>query len=366
VGEAGHLARDLAGLGSRIFLVTGKNSSRHDHVLAGVPGVTGRATIEGEPTIERIDELVGYGRIQEVDVVVGVGGGSVLDTAKALAALVPNLGPPLHYLEVVGDGAPLEEAALPTVLIPTTAGTGSEMTRNAVLTSRADRQKVSLRHQSMLARLAIVDPLMTVSCPPTLTAACGLDALTQCIEPFVSRFANPLTDAIALSGIRRGAASLQTAFDDSSDIDARTNVAWMSVAGGIALANAKLGVVHGLAGPLGGTFSAAHGDLCGALLPSAFDVNARAAAARGGSEIVKRFDAVAQAVTGDDKAVALDGAAWLADLVSSLGVKPLGDAGVTSASFDDLIERSLVSSSMAGNPVDLTEDELREVLERAV
>jgi alcohol dehydrogenase class IV len=285
----------------------------------------------------------------------------MIDTGKAVAALLTNGGDPLDYVEVIGKGQPLTKASAPYMAIPTTAGTGAEVTRNAVLGSPEQRVKVSLRSAFMLPRLALVDPELTYDLPAQLTATTGMDALTQLIEAFVSVKANPLTDAICREGMMRAARSLRRAYEHGDDVPARQDMCVASLFGGMALANAGLGAVHGLAGPLGGMFDAPHGALCAALLPHVMEVNRgmiRGPAGRGAvsapTEIVKRFEEVAKTV-GD-----------LGELVRALKIPPLRQYGVKRGDFAAIIERSKSSSSMKGNPLPLRDEELREILERAL
>ncbi len=246
--------------------------------------------------------------LHEADLVVGMGGGSVIDAAKAIAALLTNPGDPLDYLEVIGRGLPLANACAPMMAIPTTAGTGAEVTRNAVLASPAHRVKVSLRSASMLPDVAIVDPELTLSMPPAVTAATGLDALTQCLEPFVSHLATPLTDGFCREGLARAARSLRRAYHHGSDVAARRDMALASLCGGLALANAKLGAVHGFAGPIGGMFDAPHGAVCARLLPLVMTANVRALEERSpNSPALVRYAEVAKIVTGDADASIADG-----------------------------------------------------------
>ena len=226
--------------------------------------------------------------------VVGIGGGSVIDTAKAIAALVSNSGEPLDYLEVIGKGCALERAPVAFIALPTTAGTGSEVTRNAVLGSPEHGVKASLRSPMMLPRLSVIDPELTVELPPALTASTGLDALTQLIEPYVSSRANAMTDLYCLEGMRRVSRSLRRAFVDGGDKEARTDMAFASLLGGLALANAGLGVVHGFAAPMGGMFDAPHGAVCAALLPHGVAANIRALRSRGANgDALRRYAEVA-------------------------------------------------------------------------
>jgi len=357
-------------MGRRALVVTGRNPERAAALWArlseaGVAHVTFAA--ETEPTIDMTLRGTQHAREHACDLVIGMGGGSVLDTGKTVAALLTNPGEPLDYLEVIGRGQPLENQSAPYIAIPTTAGTGTEVTRNAVLASPEHRVKVSLRSPGMLPALALVDPDLTVSLPPALTAQTGLDALTQVIEPFVSNQANPLTDAICREGMRRASRSLLRAYEHGDDMAARTDMAFASLCGGLALANAKLGAVHGFAGPFGGMFDAPHGAVCAALLPHVMAVNVAALRERQpGNPVLRRYDEVAQVLTGDATADAADGVAWIADLCAMLQVPGLATYGVSADDFDDLIEKSARSSSMKGNPVELIPAEMRRILERSL
>jgi alcohol dehydrogenase class IV len=297
----------------------------------------------------------------------GFGGGSVLDSGKAIAALLTNKGEPLDYLEVIGRGQAISKPSAPYVAMPTTAGTGAEVTRNAVLGSPEHQVKVSLRSPYMLPRVAIVDPELTVGLPADITAATGLDALTQLIEPYVSHKSNPLTDALCKEGISRVARSLARACAKPMEIAAREDMALASLFGGLALANAKLGAVHGIAGPLGGMFPAPHGATCAALLPHVMAVNVQALLARQPDNVaVSRFDDVAQLLTGDSGATADQGVAFIQDLCSRLEIPKLRSYGMSEVAFPELIEKSMRASSMQGNPIPLEEAELYEILRRAL
>ena len=323
--------------------------------------------VAGEPTIELIRAGIRLAKQECCDVVVSLGGGSVLDAGKAIAVLVTNGGDPLDYAEVIGKGQAITKPGLPFIAIPTTAGTGAEVTRNAVLFSPEHHVKVSLRGQHLLARVALVDPELTYNLPPAITANTGLDALTQLIEPFVSCRANPLTDALCREGLRRVARSLRQAYATGAP-EARADMALASLFGGLALANAGLGAVHGFAAPLGGMYDAPHGALCAALLPAVMTVNEKAVHSRTGvppvnldkedrrdacPTIIQRFEEVRQ-IIGD-----------LAELGQALGVKPLRELGVRRAEFPVIIEKAAVASSMKGNPAKLTPAQLGEILELA-
>jgi alcohol dehydrogenase class IV len=320
-----------------------------------------------EPTIDLILQGVHRARAQKCDLVIGIGGGSALDTGKAIAALLTNGGHPLDYLEVIGRGKPLTRPAAPYIAIPTTAGTGAEVTRNAVLGSPDHQVKVSLRSPLMLPRLAIVDPELTYDLPPAITASTGLDALTQVLEPFVSHLANPLTDALCREGLHRAARSLRRAYEHGHDTAARADMALTSLCGGLALANAKLGAVHGFAGPFGGMFSAPHGATCAALLPHVMAVNVQALQTRQpDSAALIRYTEVAQILTGRETAAARDGVEWVQALCRDLQIPPLSTYGLTEADFPALIEKSARASSMKGNPLELTGAEMAEILSRAL
>ena len=365
--EVGPIA---AQMGSRALVVTGSTPARAAPLLdalaeQGIDAVT--YSVAKEPTVGTARLGAQRARETSCDLVIGFGGGSTLDAAKAISALVTNGGDPLDYLEVIGRGQPITNPALPCITIPTTAGTGAEVTRNAVLASTEHQVKVSLRSPLMLPRLALVDPELTHTLPPAVTASTGLDALTQVVEPYVSHLANPLTDALCREGMRRAARSLRRAYEHGHDEAARQDMALTSLFGGLALANAKLGAVHGFAGPLGGMFSAPHGVICGRLLPYAVAVNVRALQDRmPHSEALHRYDEVAQILTGNPDATADDGVAWVQELCDVLRVPSLADNGVTPDDFPVLIEKAAISSSMKGNPIKLTPDELREILVQAL
>ncbi len=365
--EAGALA---AGLGRRAFVITGRSVERAAPLLdglkvAGVEAVT--FAVAGEPTTDLVREGTAQARAANCDLVIGMGGGSVIDAGKAIAALLTNGGDPLDYLEVIGRGQPITQLSAPYIAIPTTAGTGAEVTANAVLASPEHKQKVSLRSPSMLPRVALVDPALTYSMPPALTASTGLDAFAQVLEPYVSLMANPLTDTLCREGLMRVAHSLRQAYRNGKDAEAREDMALVSLFGGLALANAKLGAVHGLAGVLGGMFDAPHGALCGRLLPFVMDANVKALQARDPDSLaLERYDDVAVILTGEWDVEAADGVAWVQDLCKALGAPGLATYGVTAGVFADVIEKAMASSSMKGNPIELTTAELRGILMRAL
>ena len=358
-----------APLGRRALVVTGARPERAAELVALLEkhGITGRVvTARGEPTVEAVRQAVAQAHEHGCDLVVAIGGGSALDLGKATAALVANGGDVLDYAEVIGAGRRLEKASLPLVAIPTTAGTGSEVTRNAVVQSSEHRVKVSLRSPSMLPRVALIDPQLTRSLPPAITASTGLDALTQVIEPFVSLKANPLTDGFCREGMRAAARSLQRAYEEGSDMEARRGMALASLCGGLALANAGLGAVHGFAGPLGGLLDAAHGALCARLLPFVMEANLAALRARAPeNQMLARYDEVAALLTARPQARAEEGVAWVHALCEALHVPALREHGLRREQFTEVVQKSEAASSMQANPIRLTRSELEAVLAAA-
>jgi alcohol dehydrogenase class IV len=366
-GRAAELPALLAGLGTRALVCTGASPQRHDRLLAGLAMPAAVFAVAGEPTVELARAGAAAAREHGADVIAAIGGGSVIDLAKAVSMLLGNGGDPLDYLETAGAGRAITRPSLPCVAVPTTAGTGAEVTANAVLTSPRHGLKASLRSPLMIPRVALVDPLLTLSCPPAVTAASGLDALTQCLEPFVSVQANPLTDALAREGLRRAAAGLRAAYADGGSHAARADMAMCSLLGGMALANAKLGAVHGLAGVIGGMAAVPHGMACAALLAPVIEANLRALrAAQPGHPALARYAEAAGLLTGSAGAPVSDGLAWIRQTVTLLGVPGLAAFGLTPAHADAAAAGALGASSTQGNPIRLTRDDLREVFLRAL
>jgi alcohol dehydrogenase class IV len=367
VKQAAPAAKEL---GRRALLVTGRSPDRAQSLAKAfnTAGVScALFSIETEPTLEMIAHGLEAARQEACDFVVSFGGGSVIDAGKAIAALLTNPGELMDYLEVIGRGQPLRAASAPFIAIPTTAGTGSEVTRNAVLASPEHRVKVSLRSPQMLPRLAIVDPELTFSLPPTATARSGCDALSQLIEPYVSSRANPLTDGYCLEGLRRVGRSLRRAYHDGASAEARTDMSLAALLGGLSLANAGLGIVHGFAGPIGGMFSAPHGALCAALLPSGMQANIKALRTRNpASEALDRYRVTASILTGKPDARAEDGVEWVRDLCRELQTPPLASYGVTLKDVPVLVEKASRASSTRGNPIELTPEEMSAMLVEAM
>ena len=366
-GKRWETAQAVAGLGAKGLLVTGARPDRAQWVKQALPEAELTFfSVPGEPTIEMAERGAELARARGAEFVIAVGGGSVIDGGKAIAALATNRERAMNYLEVIGTGKPLLEAPLPFIAIPTTAGTGAEVTRNAVLGSREHRVKVSLRSPKMLPSAAIVDPELTYHLPAELTASTGMDALTQLIEPFLGRRANPLTDAICRDGIPRAARALPRAFADGQDREARQEMALASLLGGLALANAGLGAVHGFAAPIGGMFPAPHGAVCAALLPHALTVNLAALQARGeDAGALARFHELARLLTGRAGATPEEGIAAVTELCKALKIPKLSAHGIASQDFAELAARAAQASSMKANPITLSTEELTEILARA-
>lgn len=323
--------------------------------------------VDGEPTVELARRGADVARTGRCDVVIGFGGGSAIDAGKAIAALAANPGDVLDYLEVVGQGKHLPKPSLPYIAIPTTAGTGSEVTRNAVLGSPEHKVKASLRSTSMLPALAVVDPELTVHLPPPMTASTGLDALTQLIEPLVSIRANPVTEMICRDGLRHVRQSLVRAYEQGDDIEARTGMSYASLLGGLALANAGLGVVHGFAAPIGGMFPAPHGAVCAALLAWGMEANILALRERDPEgRALMRYREVAALLTGVEDADALDGVECVREVVRRFNIPRLRAYGVTVDDVRVLVEKASKASSMKANPIVLTTGELTAVLQSAL
>lgn len=365
--EVGPISRSF---GQRALLVTGQNPARASRLLAllaeqGVEVYT--FSVSGEPDVNIVEQGVSRAKQADCTLVISFGGGSAIDAGKAIAAMLANEGQLLDYLEIIGRGKALAKPSAPFIAIPTTAGTGSEVTRNSVLASPEHRVKVSLRSPLMLARVALVDPELTYDLPPALTASTGLDALTQLIEPYVSSRSNPITDALCREGMPRAAGALRQAFEKGSDTAAREDMAVASLFGGFALANAGLGAVHGFAGPIGGMFPAPHGAVCAALLPDVMEINLAAIRARAvGSEAARKYTETARMLTGESKAAAADGITWVRQLVKDLRIPSLRAYGVGQADVAELVQKAAKASSMKANPITLTPEELREALERAL
>ncbi len=369
-GKVAEVGPAAAEFGERALMVTGKSTDRAAPLIDDLRqgGVrTSLFPIEGEPTISAARAGVERARAEGCDMVIAMGGGSAVDGGKAIAAILGNGGDPLDYIEVIGKGQKIHRPSVPFVAIPTTAGTGAEVTRNAVLASPEHRVKASLRSPLMLPRLAVVDPDLTLDLPAAVTAATGLDALTQLIEPYVSARANPMTDMFCVEGIRRAWRSLRRAYEEPHDRAARADMAFASLLGGLALANAGLGVVHGFAAPIGGMFPAPHGAVCAALLPHGMETNLKALRERAPEhESLARYQEIATILTGDPAAKPEEGVARVRELTAALRIPALSTYGLKDAGIPAVVEKAARASSMKANPIPLTEQELVRVLTDAM
>jgi len=365
--EAGPI---VAQMGKRALVVGGKTKERATQLFQILNEAQVEATyysIPEEPTVDMVIQGVASAREAGCDIIIGFGGGSPLDTAKAIAILYTNPGDIYDYLEVIGRGRPFEAPPLPNIAIPTTAGTGTEVTKNAVIASPQHRVKVSLRHNWLLPQVALVDPILTHSSPPQTTAFAGMDALTQSLEPFVSPKANPMTNGICIEGMERAARSLLRAYINGEDGAAREDMAIVSLFGGIALANAGLGAVHGFSGTMGGMLPVPHGALCARLLPFVMDMNVCALTERDpANPAMAGYAEIARILTNNPQAKITDGVTWVHELIQTLNIPSLGDFGFSRKDFPTIADLSRRSSSMKNNMIPLTEKELTEILEQAL
>ena len=355
--------------GKRVLIVTGKNTQRAELLAEKLIQKNGKAlifSVETEPTTDIIEEAVCLARAENCSVVAGLGGGSVIDSAKAIAAMAPNKGSLFDFLEVIGLGKPLVETPLPCIAVSTTAGTGAEVTKNSVIKSAKHKVKVSLRSDKMYPCAAVIDPVLTYSMPPSLTASTGMDALTHLLETFVSNQSNPFIDMICREGMRRVSASLLNAFKNGNDFEAREDMAMAGMLGGIALANARLGAVHGFSGPMGGMYPIAHGEICASLLAAVIEINIAAIKKQNKFSLLEKFSEIACIFSGNVDATAEDGIESIKKLVSELNIPRLSAFGLTSCEFPELVENAKNSSSMKGNPVILSDDELYAALEKSL
>ncbi|MCE5269952.1 iron-containing alcohol dehydrogenase [bacterium] len=370
-GAAAQLPELVHGLGGkRVLAVTGSTPQRWSALLGSLE-TSGCAVsafpVHGEPTTETVERGLALARQSGCDCVIALGGGSVIDTGKAVAALLTNPGEMLDYLEVVGAGKPLTHRAAPCVAVPTTAGTGAEVTRNSVLGVPGRGVKVSLRSPLLLPAVALVDPELTVGLPPAVTAATGLDALTQLFEAFVCRRANPFTDGFCREGLARVGRSLRRAYHDGANRAAREDMSLAALLGGLALANAGLGAVHGLAAPLGGMLGAPHGAVCGALLPAVIEANLRAleSGLPGSARALERFREGLSLIGIERVSGPEEAAGIVRALCRELGQPGLADFGLKREMIDEVVQKGLKASSMKANPATLGASELAAVLERS-
>jgi alcohol dehydrogenase class IV len=364
------LGVEAAKLGKRALLVVncpGADSTKVKNLLnqVGIEHIS--IEVCEEPTVDFVRQGLEKARSEKCDLVISFGGGSAIDTGKAIAVMLANPGELMDYLEIVGKGKSLKIHAKPFIAIPTTAGTGSEVTKNAVIAVPDKQIKVSLRSSFMLPYMAIVDPELTYTLPPAVTASTGMDALTQVIEPYVSKKANAMVDMFCREGMFRAARSLRQAFIKGNDITAREDMALTSLLGGFSLANAGLGAAHGFAAPIGGMFKAPHGAVCAKVLPSVVSTNVKAIMEREpANPVLQRYKEIAQLLTGDKRASIEDGITWLQELCDFMVIQPLSTYGITLQDLPALVDRSAVASSMQANPLPLTKGEMMQILEQSL
>jgi alcohol dehydrogenase class IV len=363
IAQLGDLAKPL---GSRPLVIwNGKQPDQATDILktAGIDSILHRQ--RGEPTISDIEAALKVARENKCDMVIAIGGGSAIDCGKAVAGLLTNDGAVLDYLEVIGKGRKITKLAAPWIAIPTTAGTGSEATRNAVIGSPEHKYKASLRSELLLAKIALIDPQIGVDVPANVTAASGMDALVQCIESWTSTGANAMTSSFSSRGLGFARGGLLRAFKNGADQQAREQMAMGALLGGITLSNAGLGAVHGLAAPLGANTTAPHGVICGILLPLVLAANIRALRAASAQNL-KRYVEIGRSLSVNsflETNDAIDACSTVAaDLVETLALPSLSQFGLTEAMFPQIIEMSKKSSSMRYNPVVLADETLANIL----
>lgn len=369
-GAVAQLPELAKSFGNRVMVLTGRNSRRHSVILDSLIGhscVVEVFPISGEPTVTVVAESINAAHKAHCQTVVGLGGGSVIDAAKAVAAMLTNPGAIEDYLEVVGAGKSITIPAAPCIAVPTTAGTGSEVTRNSVLGVPERRVKVSMRSPLMLPRVALVDPQLTVGLSQEVTAFTGLDAITQLLEPFVCTRANPMTDAVCREGLLRGGRALLRVWRDPEDIVAREDMSLAALFSGIALANAGLGAVHGLAGPLGGTIAAPHGAICARLLPLVIEANVSALRNQTSDSVtLARYDEAAALLTGESGAQRDRLIEWVRGVCETVKIPGLSRYGLTEKDFPSLVESAQRASSMKANPVTLSAETLHAILRQSL
>lgn len=358
-----------AGLGKRALVISSTSApiKMIESELKGSNSKWESFIVSGEPTYEEIEKNIKLLRSIRPDLVIGIGGGSALDYAKAVSALLANEGDLLDYLEVVGKSMPLSSKPVPMIAIPTTAGTGTEVTKNAVIKLAEKGLKVSLRNEMLIPRVALIDPELTLDLPPQVTASTGMDALVQVIEPYLSLRSNPFTDLFCISGIKAISANLFKAFSTPKDITAREQMSFGSLMGGLSLANAGLGAVHGFAAVLGGMYPVPHGECCASMLTAVFTVNHKALLERDAhNPILGKFDEIAKIVTGNQKSKTADGVKWFEELNHKLNISTLSKYDIKKEDYPRIIEGVKASSSMKTNPVQLNEGELNRILSQSM
>lgn len=376
-GVRRELADVLAAFGRKVLLVTGSGSIDRLPMAAELFASLAaafelrRLRVGGEPSPELVDAAVREHRSWQPDVVLAIGGGSAVDAAKAIAGLLPGGDSVMCYLEGVGEGKRYSGPSTPFVAMPTTAGTGGETSKNAVLSVIGPSGfKKSFRDEQLVAHTILLDPELTVSCPPAVTAACGMDALTQLLESYASCKANAMTDALCESGLRAAAQALPAVYHQGQDLEARSAMLYASSISGLTLANAGLGSVHGLASPLGAFFPIPHGVACAALLAEALALNIRALRQRQPeSSSLMKYAQAGRILTGvQEMSVAAACEALvnhLRGLAEEMQIPRLCEYGIGEDDIPRLIEH-ISGGSMSGNPLELERHELEELIRRCL
>ena len=368
-GTLAKLPTLAAHLPTPIIILTGPRNTRHEPLWASLSALSAHHLIpienQGEPTADNLQTFTQIARQKGARSVIAMGGGSAIDMGKALAAMLTNTHPLTSYLEIIGDGNPLDQPPAPMIAIPTTAGTGAEVTRNAVIAIPEANVKVSLRHRSMIPDSVIVDPILTLSTPPNITAATGLDALTQLIEAFCSNRSHPFTDALCRSGLTHLAHALETAYHESDHLAARSTMAYAALLSGIALTHVGLGSVHGFAGPLGGRLGTAHGEICATLLPTAIQTNLQALHERQPNHpAIAKYDEAAALILNQPNTTHHHLCDWIQQTLIEMRIPTLQQAGLTPDQFMPTVQQAQQATSMKCNPIELTQNELCHLVEQ--
>jgi len=368
-GKVKELPGLLKPFGKRILLVTGAHPERHKRLkslLEEAGLVVELQSVSGEPTVAKVNEIAEFLLRRQCDAVVGIGGGSVLDAAKAAAGLANNPGELMDYLEGVGKGKVLPCRSLPYVAVPTTAGTGSEVTKNAVIGVPEASVKVSFRSPYLLPTIALVDPELTLDAPPEVSVNCAFDALSHLLEAYLSNRATPMTDAVCREGLSRlGGGVLMAYWMKPDHLPSRIQVSLASLLGGLALANGGLGAVHGFAGMLGGMIGAPHGAVCAALLAPVLRMNYKRAGEGRDKEsqrLLGRISEVSLMLSRDVAAKPESAIEIIEKMAEAQNVARLSKLGLKKEQFSAVVEKASRASSMKGNPFALSAEELTQIL----
>jgi len=367
-GQIQNIQMHIRPFGSRVLLVADQNALKTANLgetLIKNNFEYRSLIVKSEPTTDIIDQGVSAGREFKAELVVGIGGGSALDAGKAIAGLITNGGLANDYMEVVGKGFPIKHPALPYIALPTTAGTGTEVTKNAVILSETDKYKASIRSPFLVPKIAILDPALTITVPANVTASTGLDALTQLIEAYTSNKSQPVTDALALLGIQKAVKSLEIAYEHGDNLAAREDMALAALLSGICLANAGLGAVHGFASPLGAIIP--HSIVCAALLAAVVDQNIQTLKAKvPNSPTLVKYVKLGELITMKTYKHPTEShrelVQYLRNLTSKLKIPALSKFGLKETDIPDVIAKAKKSSSIRYNPVELDDAALIKIL----